>query len=37
MVAIIALLITLVGIGVFLIVGPGILEKSMNTVLEHPP
>ena len=37
MVAIIALLIILVGIGVFLIVGPGIIEKSMNTVLEHPP
>ena len=37
MVAIIALLITLVGIGVFLIVGPGKIEKSMNTVLEHPP
>jgi microsomal dipeptidase-like Zn-dependent dipeptidase len=37
MVAIIVLLITLVGIGVFLIVGPGMIEKSMNTVLEHPP
>ena len=37
MVAIIVLLITLVGVGVFLIVGPGMLEKSMNTVLEHPP
>ena len=37
MVAIIALLITLVGISVFLIVGPGMLEKSMNTVLGHPP
>jgi membrane dipeptidase len=37
MVAIIVLLITFVGVCVFLIVGPGILEKSMNTVLEHPP
>jgi len=37
MVAIIVLLITLVGVGLFLIVGPEMLEKSMNTVLEHPP
>ena len=37
MVAIIALLITLVGFGLFLIVGPGMIEKSMNTVMEHPP
>jgi membrane dipeptidase len=37
MVTIIVLLIALVGVGVFLIVGPGMLEKSMNTVLEHPP
>jgi microsomal dipeptidase-like Zn-dependent dipeptidase len=37
MVTIIVLLIALVGVGVFLIVGPGMLEKFMNTVLEHPP
>jgi len=36
-VAIIVLLITLFGVGVFLIVGPGMLEKSMNKVLKHPP
>jgi membrane dipeptidase len=28
---------TLVGSGLFLIVGPGMIEKSMNTVMEHPP
>ena len=36
-VAVIALLIILVGIGLFLIVGPGMIEKSMNIVMEHPP
>ena len=37
MIVIIFLLITLVGVGLFLIVGPGMLEKSMNKVLEHSP
>jgi microsomal dipeptidase-like Zn-dependent dipeptidase len=35
--AIIVLLILLVGVSGFSIVGPGMIEKSMNKVLEHPP
>ena len=35
--AIIVLLILLVGVSGFFIVGPGMIEKSMNKVLEHPP
>ena len=34
---IILLIVTVVCLGVFLIVGPGMVEKSMNKVLEHPP
>jgi len=37
MIVVIFLLIILVGVGAFLIVGPEMLEKSMNKVLEHPP
>ena len=37
MIFIIILIATLVCVGVFLIVGPGMVEKSMNKVLEHPP
>jgi microsomal dipeptidase-like Zn-dependent dipeptidase len=37
MIFFIFLIVTLVCVGVFLIVGPGMLEKSMNKVLEHPP
>jgi len=36
-VAIIVPLIILVGISGFFIVGPGMIEKTMNKVLEHPP
>ena len=36
-IAIVFLLITAVGVCAFLIVGPGMAEKSMNKVLEHPP
>ncbi|MBW2442908.1 MAG: membrane dipeptidase, partial [Deltaproteobacteria bacterium] len=34
---IIVLLVALTGVGVFLIVGPGMIEKSMNKVVAHPP
>jgi hypothetical protein len=37
MMAIIVLLIILVGVSGFSIVGPGMIEKSMNKVLAHPP
>ena len=36
-VAIIVPLIILVGISGFFIVGPGVIEKSMNKVSAHPP
>ena len=35
--AVIVLLVLLVGISGFSIVGPGMIEKSMNKVREHPP
>jgi len=35
--AIVVLVILLVGVSVFAIVGPVMIEKSMNKVLEHPP
>jgi len=31
------LLVALTGVGVFLIVGPGMIEKSMNKVVAHLP
>jgi membrane dipeptidase len=37
MIFIIFLIVTLVGVSVFLIVGPGMIEKSLNKILEHPP
>jgi len=34
---IVILLITFVSVGVFFIAGPGMIEKSMNKILSHPP